>query len=252
MQMINRIFWQEDKIGMITNHLEADTHRHWMLQLFLGINDCIEITVNGVPVKCYCIVVDKNIPHSFSAGKKVYYSVLIEPASVYAEQLGSKMNDSGYWICEQDGMEALRRQADGLVQQSGIRQYLQFAEMLDNYLNITPVPKCYDDRITELLHLLNHCSCDNHTISNFANKAALSPSRLSHLFKEQIGIPLKSYIMLHQLKRVFKELLTGKNVTEAAMAAGFDTPSHFADTVKRMMGMPVSLSLKDSEFLKVF
>ncbi len=31
---------------MITNNLEADTHSHCMLQLFLGIEDSIEITVN--------------------------------------------------------------------------------------------------------------------------------------------------------------------------------------------------------------
>ncbi len=49
----------------------------------------------------------------------------------------------------------------------------------------------------------------------------------------------------------FRELLSGKNVTEASMTAGFDTPSHFAGTVKRMMGMPFFI-FKDSEFLKVY
>ncbi len=103
-----------------------------------------------------------------------------------------------------------------------------------------------------LFQLLDTCNCNNHTISNFADKVALSFSRLSHLFKEQIGIPLKSYILLHQMERAFQELLTGKSVTGATLPAGFDSPSHFAGTVKRMMGMPVSLSLKDSEFLKVY
>ncbi len=32
----------------------------------------------------------------------------------------------------------------------------------------------------------------------------------------------------------------------------FDTPSHFAAVTKRMMGIPASLSLKNSVFLKVF
>ena len=80
----------------------------------------------------------------------------------------------------------------------------------------------------------------------------LSSSRLSHLFKEQTGIPLKSYIILHQMERAFDELFAGKNITESSMIAGFDSPSHFASTVKKMMGMTVSLSLKDSEFLKVY
>ncbi|HIE5809279.1 TPA: hypothetical protein ACXN29_000050 [Clostridioides difficile] len=31
MNIINKIFWEEDRIGMITNNLEADTHSHCML-----------------------------------------------------------------------------------------------------------------------------------------------------------------------------------------------------------------------------
>lgn len=252
MKNINKIYWQEDKIGLITNHLDAATHSHWMLQLFIGIEATVDITVNNKFIQCNCIVVDKNIPHSFSAGKKVYYSAIIEPTSAYAKQLTARMNHDGYWICDKHNIEELKQQGMSLIQQSSVAQYLKFVEILNHYLNISTKPKQYDDRIATLLQLLDTCNCNNHTISNFADKVALSSSRLSHLFKEQIGIPLKSYILLHQMERAFQELLTGKSVTEAALSAGFDSPSHFAGTVKRMMGMPVSLSLKDSEFLKVY
>lgn len=252
MRNINKIYWQADKIGLITNHLEADTHSHWMLQLFIGIEADVEIVVNGKFVKCHCIVVDKNVPHSFSAGKKVFYSAIIEPASVYAKQLTARMNNDGYWVCNKNNIEELKQQGKSLIQQSNVEQYLKFIETLNNYLDISTKQKQYDDRIATLLQLLDTCHCNNHTISNLADTVALSSSRLSHLFKEQIGIPLKSYILLHQMECAFRELLAGKSVTEAAMSAGFDTPSHFAATVKRMMGMPVSLSLKDSEFLKVY
>lgn len=124
--------------------------------------------------------------------------------------------------------------------------------LLDSYLHIPTIAKQYDDRITELLHLLDTCNCENHMIANFADEVALYTSRISHLFKEQLGIPLKSYILLHQMRCAFKELLIGSSITDASMLAGFDTPSHFASTVKRMMGMSVSLALKDSEFLKVY
>ncbi|WP_236875538.1 hypothetical protein [Clostridioides difficile] len=77
MNIINKIFWEEDRIGMITNNLEADTHSHCMLQLFLGIEDSIEITVNEKLVKCNCIIVDKNISHSFSARKKFITLLLL-------------------------------------------------------------------------------------------------------------------------------------------------------------------------------
>ena len=70
---------------------------------------------------------------------------------------------------------------------------------------------------------------------------------------DKIGmITLKNYLTLHQLERAFQDLLAGKRITEAALNAGFDSPSHFASTVKRMMGLPARSTIKDSEFLKVY
>ena len=109
-----------------------------------------------------------------------------------------------------------------------------------------------DARIAELLTILRHCDCYDHTIKSFAKKLSLSPDRLSHLFREQAGVPLKSYILYHMLEKAFYALLDGKSVTDAAMSAGFDSPSHFAATVKKQMGMTATALIKDSEFLKVF
>ncbi len=109
-----------------------------------------------------------------------------------------------------------------------------------------------DARIAELLTILRHCDYYDHTIKSFAKKLSLSPDRLSRLFREQAGVPLKSYILCHMLEKAFYALLDGKSVTDAAMSAGFDSPSHFAATVKKQMGMTATASIKDSEFLKVF
>ena len=112
--------------------------------------------------------------------------------------------------------------------------------------------KQLDERITEFLSMLENCSCTDHSIDHFAEELHLSSSRLSHLFSEQVGITLKDYLLLHQLERVFQDILSGRKITDAAMDAGFDSPSHFASTVKRLMGLPARSTIKDSEFLKVY
>ena len=100
--------------------------------------------------------------------------------------------------------------------------------------------------------MLGNCSCTDHSVDHFAEELHLSSSRLSHLFSEQVGITLKDYLLLHQLERVFQDILSGRKITDAAMDAGFDSPSHFASTVKRLMGLPARSTIKDSEFLKVY
>lgn len=248
---MNQIYWGKERIGLLSDHLNADKHSHLMLQLFLGLEESLEIEAAGEKITCKCIVLDKNVPHVFRAKDKLHFSYLIAPASATAEQLSQKMNLKGYWICDGDKLAHVRRQAKGLSGNMDAQAYIAFMAVFDACLGVYPDNKKYDGRVMELLSLLQTCLCEDHTIAEFAEKISLSPSRLSHLFKEETGVPLKSYIVLHQLERAFMELLAGSNITSAAMKAGFDSPSHFAATVKRMMGMPASASLKDSVFLKV-
>jgi len=248
---MNRIYWDKDSIGIVTDHIDAALHSHPVMQLFLSIEGLLDIEVSGEMLSCRCVVVEKDILHAFNTKGKPHFSLIIPPTTELAEQLCRKMNDLGYLICDRAEMKNIQQQAQCLVQNHSVQGYQAFMKQLLMFLGAEQKTPAYDDRITELLSFLDECSCDDHAISQFAYKVALSPSRLSHLFKEQTGVPLKSYITLHQMERAFIGLLGGKSVTEAALNAGFDTPSHFAATTKRLMGMSASLSLKDSEFLKV-
>ena len=67
-----------------------------------------------------------------------------------------------------------------------------------------------------------------------------------------IGIPIKKYLILHQLEKAFAEILQGVSITKASMDSGFDSPSHFAAVVKSLMGLPAKRGVKDSVFLKVY
>lgn len=251
MKNINRIYWQEDAIGLLTNHIDAQLHSHWMLQLFLCVDDYLNIKVANQDIKCKCIVVDKNISHEFHTNQRVYFSALIDPTSTFAKQLSTLMNDQGFVICDYNGVDELQSHLLKLIQASSVENYASFKSCLLNYLNLNQQPQLYDERIISLLKYINSCDCDTHEIALFAKKVSLSSSRLSHLFKTEVGVPLKSYLILHQIKKAFILLSKGSNITEACLMAGFDTPSHFAGTVKRMMGMNTTLSLKDSEFLQV-
>lgn len=248
---MNKIYWSKDKITMLTDHLAAQNHSHLMLQMFLSLEGSMEIQVSGRRISCKGMVVNQNIPHAFHAKKKLHLSVLIEPASGLAEQLDKKMEGKEYLLLEGYGMDELQKQAAEMAEDESASCYYKFMEELYQFMDLSPSPKEYDERIQQLFLLLDSCNCDDHRISVFAEQTALSPSRLSHLFREQTGVSLKSYILLHQMEKAFMELLNGASITRAAMEAGFDSPSHFAATVKRMMGMPASLSLKDSRFLKV-
>lgn len=245
-----KIFWDKDNIAFIGNQVNAMEHAHCVLQIFLSLNEPLQVTVNDKQVNGKCIIVNKNARHIFSCDNKIRLSILIEPSSNFAKELIKKI-DGDYLIFNNE-INRIQQKAAALNDTNDKQRYLEFIQDFAEYLGVKRNSGILDERIIMLLEILQNCDCYNHTIENFAKSVCLSSSRLSHLFREQIGVPLKSYILFHQLEKAFTALLSGTNITDAAMLAGFDSPSHFAATVKKWMGMPVSASIKDSEFLKVF
>ena len=157
-----------------------------------------------------------------------------------------------YYIIDDSRISEIKKILMSMIYIFDIETYKMLINQIYECFDITYSNQQFDDRILEFLKILEHCSCDEHSIEEYACQLCISVSRLSHLFSEQVGITLKSYLTLHQLERVFQDLLIGKRITAAALDAGFDSPSHLAATVKRMMGLPARSIIKDSEFLKVY
>jgi len=245
-----KIFWDKDTITFIGNQVNATEHSHCLLQAFLSLDSHLQVTVENEKISGKCIIVNKNTKHIFSCENKMRLSILIEPSSGFAKKLIKKFN--GNYLILNNELENIQNKAAALIDTNDKQQYVRFIREFKKYLGITSNTDISDERIIKLLEILQNCDYYNHTIDSFAKSVYLSPSRLSHLFREQIGVPLKSYILFHQLEKAITALLNGTNITDAAILAGFDSPSHFAATVKKWMGMPVSTSIKDSEFLKVF
>lgn len=246
-----KIFWDKDNIGFISENLSAVSHSHCVLQIFFSFDEPLQITVGNTCISGKCVIVNKNAPHSVESCGTVKLSILVEPTSGFASELTSKIQGN-YLIFDKEGIAELQTEAKKLLTATDKRQYAEFVDNFAEYLGVCKRTKILDERINKVLELLQNCDCYRHSIESFADKVSLSASRLSHLFREQTGVPLKSYILFHQLEKAFIALTNGKTATEAAMLAGFDSPSHFAATVKKWMGMPASQSIKDSDFLKVF
>lgn len=249
---MNRIYWDIDKISMLTDHLDASAHSHGMIQFFLCLDGELEIKVGKEKLKCSCILVNKNTKHSFKANQKMHFTCVIEPVSDIGVKLNDLLKDKDYYILEESKAAEIKNVAMVMVDSFDKETYMRLMSKVYACFDVECIDKEFDERILAFLKMLEHCSCDEHSIEEYASELCISASRLSHLFSEQVGITLKSYLTLHQLERAFADLLAEKRITEAALNAGFDSPSHFAATVKRMMGLPARSTVKNSEFLKVY
>ena len=76
----------------------------------------------------------------------------------------------------------------------------------------------------------------------------MSQSRLQHLFRDQVGVPIRRYLLWHRYLTALSLLADGASVTRAARAAGFADSAHLTRTAVRMNGftptkMPVDMWL---------
>lgn len=75
------------------------------------------------------------------------------------------------------------------------------------------------------------------TIKDIADACALSQSTVSHIFKENMGVPLKKYLMEERLKRAEKLILTSDlSVSSIAALCGFSDTSYFSTVFKKKTG----------------
>lgn len=252
---MNYIVMSNDHISAFTEHIEAEDHSHWALQIWIGLNGRMDITVRGKKIQCRGIVIDGGIRHQFSACNQLHFTMLLEPTSSMAVYLKKNViqENTGYYLIDDDLPDTFREGYTTFLDDSSDDHYRSFINMVYRFFHIDATYKAvYDDRIIDLLRILDQCDCSEHRLGHFAKSISLSASRLSHLFKERTGIPLKSYIVLHKLEKAYTLLLNeNKSITEAAMLAGFDSPSHLAYTNKALTGMTLSNVMKDSVFLKV-
>jgi AraC-like DNA-binding protein len=68
--------------------------------------------------------------------------------------------------------------------------------------------------------------------------SGVSASRLKQLFRDALGLPWSRYLQFYRIQRALDHLgIPGRNVSETALAVGFESLSHFNSTFRTLMGM---------------
>lgn len=244
---MNQIFLYKENIGALTNRIEADEHKHWMLQLFVSVEKDLEMKINTKTVQGSALVVNLNTPHSFYGKNRTYFTFLINPTSMLGRSiLTEKLVNQDYYVLTEYELEKIQ---ETLIEEIDFRKTIVQIEELFTKSKLD----FYDKRIEIILKEIHSCNCQltDHQVKKLSSLVNLSESRLSHLFKEQTQVPLKSYLLLHQLFKAYHLIFDGEKITRAAMDTGFDSAAHLAATSKKMTGMSARKISKDSRFLKV-
>jgi len=104
-----------------------------------------------------------------------------------------------------------------------------------------------DTRVRQTLNRIEKDTARSSGPRELAALAGLSTSRLRHLFTEQVGISLSSYLLWQKVLHAARSLGDQDSLTTAAHAGGFADSAHMARTFRRMFGVsPSNLTAQGS------
>lgn len=100
-----------------------------------------------------------------------------------------------------------------------------------------------DPRIKAVLARLCERQDAGMSAGRLAAAVGLSPSRLQHLFTDEVGVAFRRYRAWMRMRRAIAAVAAGENFAGAAYAAGFADQAHFARDFRKTFGAPASRSL---------
>ncbi|MEQ8483977.1 MAG: AraC family transcriptional regulator [Pseudomonadales bacterium] len=131
----------------------------------------------------------------------------------------------------------------GNLLEDGARPERLWSECLGQVgLNAPPVfTDVGDRRVRAVIDLIRAEPGRSFRVDMLARQVHLSPSRLSHLFKYHIGVPIRRYVVWARLRTVMAETAAGTSLTRAAHVAGFSDAAHLSRTFRQTFGFAPSV-----------
>lgn len=112
----------------------------------------------------------------------------------------------------------------------------------------TSPQKLLDARISDTLAWLSEADDLNLSLGQIHLRSGLSESRFRHLFRDQVGLSVKNFLLWSKLQRAIQLLADDPSLTHAAHGAGFADSAHLSRTFKRTFGLSPSDIFKNAHF----
>lgn len=233
-------------------------HRHYATQISIGLGTPLRMRTraNGPYTEQQSFIVGPNIPHQVDgAGAPVF--ALWSEARALADLARRLRVTSGSDLppLPEDLMNAL---LPVLLASEGHTPDEQAGQALLSHVLMTLIGPTWDKssddpRIATALSLVTPRFLVEHSqpITSLATCVNLSPSRFRHLFRQEMGMSVQSYLRWQRLMAALLASAHGASLTEAAHMAGFADSAHLTRVFRATFGLPPSHIFKHSHAVQV-
>ncbi len=221
-----------------------DWHSHYAASLIIALDAPFRLELrDGVDEKVRACVLAPNAENRVSIEGR-FVSIMADVDSSVFEPLAPILNGNAWSAIDAERLKPVLPQLGALLETPHTER--QVRTLVDDCIEaITgqrprPLTVSLDRRITRVLKLIRDGLPDEPNTDALAEAVGLSRSRLLHLFKEQLGLPMGQYLLWRRLFEAARLWDEGLSMAEAGHAAGFYDQAHYTRTMRKMLDVTPS------------
>ncbi len=227
-------------------------HDHHAIQIVFAIAGSVGIQgERGDWRTCSGLIVRPDVVHSYDANGALGAMLFVDPESAEGAWLRASLREDITLVpaariepCVAELRRFLETPLESLELGALVRHCVQ------GLCAGAPPTRRLDDRVTRVLAAIRRSDDLRLSIEDAAALAFLSPSRFAHLFKQQVGLPFRRYMLWRKLTRAMLAIGRERTISTAAHAADFADAAHLTRTFYQMFGIPPSVMMR-GEFFEI-
>src|SRR3954452_666898 len=231
---------------------EVPPHSHHAIQIFLGLDAAAAIRPTGGEWReGRGIIVRPDVEHSFNARGASGALLFVDPESSEGVWLQSVLADditvapaARLQGCLDELARFCERPLEGMDPGDLVRHCVRA------FCAGAPPSRRLDSRMTTVLRKIRESDDLRMSLEAAAALVHLSPGRFAHLFKDQLGLPFRRYMLWRKLTRAMLAIGRQSSMADAAHASDFADAAHLTRTFHQMFGIPPSVMMR-GEFFEI-
>jgi AraC family transcriptional regulator of arabinose operon len=211
-------------------------HSHCVMQLTIGLLTPVRALIAGrVVADAWGLLIDANVPHTV-AGDLVH--LFVDPQSATGRAWRGMLCGQPSLVLSRATVSAfLSGQGEdawlhGQTHGGAVESLMEAMQREHGRRLAAPL----DERVTSVIELLRGRLDARTPLEELAELARLSPSRLTHLFTSEVGMPIKQYVVWLRLVAVLDALARDESLGRLAVASGFPDQAAFTRSYRRAWG----------------
>jgi AraC-like DNA-binding protein len=227
-------------------------HAHHAIQIVIAIDGTVGIRGKRDDWRMGAgVVVRPDVVHSFHGNGATGAMLFVDPESLEGAWLRTSLRDDITLVpaarlagCAGELQRFLDQPLEGL----------EIGALIKHCVHAlcagVPPSRRLDERVSRVLAAIRSADDLRLSVEDAAAMAFLSPSRFAHLFKQQVGLPFRRYILWRKLARAVLVIGRERTIAAAAHEADFADAAHLTRTFYQMFGLPPSVMMR-GEFFEI-